>query len=184
MDPVEALASDDVTEDELVAIFVSTSASQRTRCAALNHPRMSSRRVGQIVAMGGTPAERALAMTMDTGVLEHWAASPDPYVRALCAFNPATPGSVLMELVGDIEPVVRVNAAMNGGLPRSERVQVALHDPEPAVREQVVWTMTTVGGRDILEGARYAVLRDDDGGEAPEEYRVLVYPLGMLGHGT
>ena len=171
----------DVTEDELVAIFVSSGSSQRARSTALNHPNMSSRRVDQIVAMGGSPAERALAMTTDTGVLERWAASPDPYMRALCAFNPATSGSVLMDLVGDPEPVVRVNAAMNGGLPRSERVRVALHDPEEAVREQVMWTMTTVGGRDILDGARYAILQDDDGGGEPEEYRVLVYPLGIRG---
>jgi HEAT repeat protein len=103
--------------DLLVLILVDRGLDPDIREAALNHAAMSTDTVLTLMDQvdEGLRA-RILSTSKDASLLEHFLADPDPSVRALIAFNPATPPSSLEVLAGDADPTVRANAMYNPGL--------------------------------------------------------------------
>ncbi len=114
-----------------------------------------------------------LAFTVDAAVLDLWSMHPDPFIRAVVAFNPATAWHTVEELARDSHPIVRVNAVFNQHLTRASRVRMARHDPDPGVRDQATWAMRSQMGRAIVGGMRWVGVRGSD-----EDFRLISIPPG------
>lgn len=168
------LEDPNVTADTLLAHITDTRNDLRQRVKVAAHPNLSTRDVLKLIDDRGAGWDFVLSCTELTGVLDLFADNSDPYVRCLVAFNPATPTPVLERLANDTDLRVRVNAGMNGNLTTATRVLLARHDPDDVVRDQIHWVMTTSQGREVLNGARFA-LYTADANETPSEHRVLAW---------
>lgn len=162
----------DVTAGQLFELVSCAGLSVRLRAEAAGHPVLTALDVLSIVQRSRPPADFVLACTTRMDVLDLMADDTRHTTRAIAAFNPATSAATLQRLASDPHHAVRVNAGLNGNLPTSTRTRLARHDPDPRVREEVLWAMTTAQGRAVLDGARYATLDTDP---TDEESRVLAW---------
>jgi hypothetical protein len=171
----DLLDNPDAPVEELLTAFQISGIDPRLRDATLLHPRLAS--VDLATAISGWPEstrDRAVSVTDNRPLLEKWADSPIPFERAVVAMNPRCPADLASALASDPEPAVRANAVCCPQLPRPERAGIANRDPNPDVRDFTRWLMTTIRGRDILEGHRYAQAPGESDGVVA---RVVTYGL-------
>ncbi|MDD2858988.1 MAG: hypothetical protein PHU75_09980, partial [Candidatus Nanopelagicales bacterium] len=121
---------------------------------AAHHPNLTEAHMLALIESAQPWSARALSMTNRESILEHYAQSPDPYVRGIVAFNASTSTALAESLAKDLHSSVRLNAAFCPQLPRATRAFLAHHDPDPWVRREIVAAMTNREMRAILEGCR------------------------------
>lgn len=160
----------------LLDLIHTTGINVRLRSRAAGHPSLSASVVFQQILTGAPGSDFLLACTTCQDVLDLYADTDEPLKRCMVAFNPATSPVTLERLATDRDYRVRINAGLNGSLSTATRVRLALHDDDDRVRAEVHWAMTTANGRDILDGARYAVTSDEQVcGQDAVESRVLAW---------
>lgn len=175
------VADIDTPPGTLIRVFCDDDLPFPIREGAINHPRLSDTDVNAFMAADSDEIDGALVvgLTNRSAVLARWSDSPNPLVRALIAFNPNTPGSCVSALAEDRDPRVRFNAALNPRLTRSARVAIALHDPNPVVRNSTVTCMTTREGRTILSGVRYVTDTAQEAEGTDRERATRLFGIGL-----
>jgi hypothetical protein len=179
---LEVVENLDSTQPELLSVFLAEEAESATRYAAITHPNVSASAIKAIIESGGSFSQLALAMTVNTEILRHYARSAHIVFRAIVAFNPAASVHSLIDLAVDLNAIVRLNVALNPGLPAQLRVSLVRHDVDDWVRDAAWWGMSTVKGRMALDGSRFALAPITVDGRVTddhEEGRVLyMFPGG------
>lgn len=173
---IDALLDDpDATVEDLLSAFRVPGGDARKRDACLLHPSIS--RIDLVATITNWPEavrDRALSVTDDISALSHWARSPSPFDRAIVAMNPRCPSELAIDLARDPHAGVRLNALCCPQLPKAMRTAMANRDPDPDVREFAHWLITTITGRDIIDGHRYATVSGRDDQNA---VRVITYGI-------
>jgi hypothetical protein len=164
---------------DLLDAFAWSTLDARQRDALLAHPAVTYHDLRMALDLwNGVLRNRALSVLADGSVLLQWADSPAPKVRAIVAMNPSCPADLALRLSNDPHSGVRGNAACAPNLPSKRRLALANRDPDPAVREFVLWFITTTCGRAVVAGERYTAMHHGNKSDPDDVARITSYRLG------